>query len=144
MVAEDRKQRYEIHDYRNISFIRATQGHSLGHVADEELLTPLRAETRDLPTVCVHGTYEHHMPSIRRRGLIPGGGRSGRRHVRFAAVHAGDSRAISGMRSNSEVAIYVDIRTALASGIRFFRSANEVLLTPDVVPPHLFSSVLRL
>merc|ERR1711904_166474 len=111
--------------------IRAVQGHSMKIVAGGELCELLSIES-DLPDVCVHGTYRRHIASIEERGLIPGGGISDRNHVHFASYEPGDGRIISGMRSDCEVVIYIDLHRALQDGVPFFRSANGVILTPGL------------
>ncbi|XP_051821403.1 tRNA 2'-phosphotransferase 1 isoform X1 [Antechinus flavipes] len=121
--------------------IRANQGHSL-QVADLEL-TPLSAP-QDLPPVLVHGTYRRHWRSIRREGLS----RRGRTHIHLCASLPGETHALSGMRPDCEVAVFIDGPSALADGIPFFCSANGVILTPGdargFLPPKYFKEALQL
>ncbi|GME55895.1 putative tRNA 2 -phosphotransferase 1 protein [Neofusicoccum parvum] len=120
--------------------IRANQGHSISSVSAATLLTPLTASTPDLPAVCVHGTTAAAWPAI----LASGGLRPmGRNHVHLAAglpagfealEEDGDDGepaqpVISGMRSSSRVLVYVDLARAMAAGVVFYRSANNVILT---------------
>ncbi|KAL1621384.1 tRNA 2'-phosphotransferase [Neofusicoccum ribis] len=122
--------------------IRANQGHSISSVSSASLLTPLTASTPDLPAACVHGTTAAAWPAI----LASGGLRPmGRNHVHLAAglpagfealeEDGGDDEAetrqpvISGMRSSSRVLVYVDLARAMAAGVVFYRSANNVILT---------------
>merc|ERR1712228_332356 len=108
------------------------------------LLTPLQLD--QLPEKCVHGTYLRHWPSILRRGLLAGGlsGQSRRKHVHFISTDVVDGGGIiSGLRSNCEVAIYVDLPRAIEAGIPFFVSKNEVILSPGrdgTIPTEFFSS----
>jgi 2'-phosphotransferase len=37
---------------------------------------------------------------------------------------------LSGMRTNSAVLIHIDVVKAMGAGIKFYRSANNVILTP--------------
>lgn len=137
VVAECRKQRFAM---RGDGAIRANQGHS-GRVAallsDEEMLEEVeRAEC------CVHGTYwKAWEAGIRAKGLS----RMRRRHVHFSSRPFGDADIVSGMRGDCQVLVHVDVAAARAAGIRFFRSANGVLLTEGnadgFVPPSLFSRV---
>jgi 2'-phosphotransferase len=69
----------------------------------------------------------------------------GRNHVHFASglpagfktledategqVDSSSEPVISGMRKTSEVLIFIDLRKALADGLRFGRSANGVILS---------------
>lgn len=144
-VASNDKKRFEISEESGKVFVRAVQGHSIKAVADESLLSRLGAADVDLPTVCVHGTYRRNLESIRRSGLIAGGGVSERNHIHFAPFEPHDGRVISGMRYNCEVAIYIDLRAAIQNGIPFFRSANQVILSPgkDGVLPAAFISQIK-
>merc|ERR1740121_2942002 len=112
--------------------IRAVQGHSMKEVQDDKALRPMKVSDPDLPAICVHGTYLRHLQSIKEKGLIAGGGTSNRNHVHFAPFAPGDGRVISGMRYNCEVAIFLDLPRALTGGVPFFRSSNDVLLSPGI------------
>lgn len=139
------KKRFELREEAGQVLVRAVQGHSMKAVADDQLLQRLQADGSDTPTVCVHGTYRRCVESIRRQGLLAGGGASDRNHVHFAPFEPGDGRVISGMRYNCEVAIYVDVARALREGVPFFRSANQVILSPGIqgVVPAKFISRIR-
>ena len=82
--------------------------------------------------LCVYGTFNRHLPSILRLGLITGGTRYSRNHVHFTPYEPDDSRIISGVRSGSEVAIYIDLHRALRHGVPFFISTNYVILSPGM------------
>jgi 2'-phosphotransferase len=121
--------------------IRANQGHSI-KVDTEGLLKPITEEAGNVPETVIHGTDEFAW-----RLIIKGGGLRpmGRNHIHFASgLPAGfkplvssigsteeDDAApvISGMRKNSSILIYIDIRAALAAGIKFHISENGVILT---------------
>ncbi|KAF2275429.1 uncharacterized protein EI97DRAFT_468001 [Westerdykella ornata] len=130
--------------------IRANQGHSL-KLDHEGLLTPITEAAANIPRLCVHGTTEAAWPLI-----LKGGGlrKMSRNHIHCAAGlprgfkrleddDAGGSGGagggpdgggaappvISGMRLSSSIIIYIDIRAAMAEGIRFFLSDNGVVLT---------------
>ena len=45
------------------------------------------------------------------------------------------------MRSDCDLVIWIRTREAAASGVRFFRSANEVLLTETTIDSAFFQSV---
>ena len=126
------KKRFEMTEEGDEPLIRASQGHSMKAVADDNLLRRLGPEEPDLPKVCVHGTYRRHLASILQKGLLAGGGKSQRNHVHFVPYEPGDGRVISGMRYNCEVAVYVDLARALRDGVPFFVSANQVILSPGV------------
>lgn len=56
----------------------------------------------------------------------------------FATGFPGDASVVSGMRRNSEVAIYADVKRSMEAGVVFFQSANGVVLTDGInarMPP---------
>lgn len=129
LVRTDDKQRFDLGTAENGDLVvRAAQGHSIDTIMDDSLLRPLVKSKTGLPEVCVHGTYRKHLDGILSRGLVAGG----RRHVHFSPFEPGDKRVISGMRNDSELAIYVDLCLALDEGIPFFWSSNSVILSPGV------------
>lgn len=109
-----------------VAYIRANQGHSLQIVNDQELLTPM--EDPSEIDRCIHGTYLKFWPSILEQGLS----RMTRNHIHFTPLEtetvAGE--VVSGMRATCDLLLYVDFPTALADGIRFYRSSNGVVLSP--------------
>ena len=129
--------------------IRANQGHSI-KLDTEGLLTPITIEAGNVPETVVHGTDESAWRLILKSGGVR---RMGRNHIHFASgLPAGfktqDSSAlpvISGMRSTSSVLIFIDIRKALESGLKFWRSANGVLLSEGnekgLIPVEFFKRV---
>lgn len=114
---------------------------------DSELLMTKISDASELP-ICCHGTYYkgwdfiRYMKSniaIRKPGrkLLPvhretGLSRMTRNHIHFVQSFDSDSGsgAISGLRSNAQVHVYVDVPLALQHGIEFFRSSNGVILSP--------------
>ncbi|XP_028565025.2 tRNA 2'-phosphotransferase 1 isoform X1 [Podarcis muralis] len=143
VVETNEKQRFALrpHPSSGQLQIRANQGHSL-QVSELELIPLL--DPRDFPEVVAHGTYMRHWPEIRRSGLS----RMGRTHIHLAPGLPGDGAVRSGMRSNCDVAIVIDVAKALADGIKFYRSANEVILTPGdangLLLPCYFMEALQL
>ena len=125
--------------------IRANQGHSLKGIQADKLLTPMTPEELSSPDLTVvHGTtrraWEDH---IRREGLS----RMKRNHIHFASAlpssaakrkldayekKKNDAAPISGMRSSSEVYIYINGPKCAVAGIPFYRSDNGVILTAGV------------
>ncbi|KAK3252101.1 hypothetical protein CYMTET_38584, partial [Cymbomonas tetramitiformis] len=124
-----------------IAWIRANQGHTMRCVKDGLLLRSV-ADAREIP-ICVHGTYWESWLAIRKEGLC----RMSRNHIHFMPGEPRSGAVISGMRSNCEVLVYIDTSKAMAAGIDFFRSANNVLLTPGTGPrglvgPDFFEKVI--
>jgi 2'-phosphotransferase len=136
--------------------IRANQGHSI-KVDEEGLLEPITLES-ELPSTVVHGTTSKAWPLI----LSTGGLRKmTRNHIHFAAglpagfqslENAQDATeetkkepVISGMRNSSSILIYVDIKKALEGGLKFWRSANGVILSEGdkkgIIPVEYFQRV---
>lgn len=116
--------------------IRANQGHSI-KVEDEGLLEPITGDA--VPESAVHGTTHAAWTMIVESGGLK---KMKRNHVHLASgLPAGfksvmdlDSQevqapVISGMRSNSTILISVDVKKAIDSGIKFWKSDNGVILT---------------
>lgn len=142
VVENNNKQRFRLEmlvfddDSESVLCIRANQGHSLKGIESDELLTRLTDEVlsgSDL--LIIHGTtrkaWEEH---IRQEGLS----RMKRNHIHFATglpEKTGNDegpRPISGMRSTSEIYIYIDGKKCAGDGVPFYRSDNGVILTAGV------------
>jgi RNA:NAD 2'-phosphotransferase (TPT1/KptA family) len=94
LVAADAKSRFEVVDNK----IRASQGHSL----PLEISYPLYSEIA-LPLF--HGTYRIKLKEIQRLGLS---------RMRRNYIHlTNDLNAVSGIRSNCDVLVYIDVERAL-------------------------------
>ena len=146
-VQDSSKGRFALGEIEGALMIRATQGHSMGGIVEDQLLQPLTSNTPNLPSEAVHGTYTKYWPSIKVRGLLAGGLRSSRHHVHFQDGWPKSERCLSGMRDDSDVLIYLDIPASLSRGLRLFRSENGVILTPGfdgVVPTELFGLVISI
>lgn len=113
MVLEEETQRWKI---------RANQGHSI-QVQDLDLRPVENSE--EFPII-VHGTYHKYWKFIAQEGLK----RMHRNHIHFAAGLPGEDGVISGMRSSCQIIIYLDLKKALEGGLKFFVSANNVILSP--------------
>lgn len=130
LVKADKKTRFNLTcgpdpstgSSKEIWWIRANQGHSMKSVVLEleELLSP-----SDIPSgIAVHGTTRNAWDIIRKEGLS----KMNRNHIHLAqGVPA--SNVISGMRNSSQILIYVNVQKALSAGIKFYLSANGVVLT---------------
>ena len=140
VIAADDKQRFECST--DGTRLRAAQGHTMAGVA-EAVGEPLTPDTA--PAVAVHGSYIDHLDSILSGGLK----RMARHHVHLAKGLLGEAGVISGMRRNAELFIWVNVREALEDGLRFFESANGVILGDGrdgdgVIPSKYFSVVIEL
>jgi 2'-phosphotransferase len=107
--------------------IRANQGHSIA-IDSAALLIPITLEVGNVPEIVVHGTYfAFYQPIIESGGLK----KMGRNHIHFSTGLPEDRQGvISGMRSDAEILIYVDIEKSLRDeGIKWWISENGVVLT---------------
>eukprot|EP00939_MAST-03C_sp_MAST-3C-sp1_P003313 g3313.t1 len=126
IVRECPKQRFSLAFFDGEEYIRANQGHTVkGLVDDEKLLVPVTSRT--VPKICLHGTYREAWTNIEASGGLS---RMKRNHIHFAKGFPGSSGVISGMRKTCEIFIYVNVARCLADGIKFYESANAVLLSP--------------
>ncbi|CAD5118165.1 DgyrCDS6897 [Dimorphilus gyrociliatus] len=140
IVENNEKQRFYMttDETTNQLKIRANQGHSL-NVENLEL-EEVTVDT-NLRSV-IHGTYWKFWKLIEKEGLK----RQRRNHIHFAESDPSRNQVISGMRSSCDVTIYINWKLALADGIKFFISANNVILCPGdkdgVLSPKYFEKVL--
>jgi len=138
VVKRDNKQRFGLLEENNVLLMRANQGHSMKLIDSEGLLKPI-VSAEEVP-VCVHGTYLKDLESIKKSGLS----RMKRNHVHFARGLSTDNGVISGMRSDCEVMIYLDVQKALQDGMKLYVSENGVILTEGFngfVPPKYFTKI---
>lgn len=118
---------------KRVLCIRANQGHSFNAgLQSNQLLTPLTAEELSNPDqMIIHGTtrraWEDH---IRIEGLR----RMKRNHIHFATglPNNREKSPISGIRSSSEIYIYVSGKKCAEDEIPFYTSANDVILSAGV------------
>ncbi|CAE1257683.1 TRPT1 [Acanthosepion pharaonis] len=142
IVKENDKQRFSLitEDGTQKLKVRANQGHSLKMESLDLNLSPIEDPDK-FPTV-LHGTYYGHWESIRKEGLK----RMKRVHIHFAPGLPGENCVISGMRSTCDVLIYIDLKKAMQDGLKFFLSANNVILCSGnkdgIVAPKYFSKVI--
>ena len=115
-------------------YICANQGHSIKGVGANNMES-LKSISEFPLDVLVHGAYQRNLQSILKNGLS----RMGRNHIHFtyddriievADTEANAKTAISGFRPNSNVLIYLDITRCLESGLKFYKSENNVILSP--------------
>lgn len=127
-VDNNDKQRFTMED----GMIWARQGHSRKfskQVDQDALLTPLTPEL--LPQYCTeyvgdwwaaHGTNTRAAKEIMRAGLS----KRNRMHIHMAQ----SDNANQGYRKGANVCIWVNVSKALADGIPFYVSDNNVVLSP--------------
>lgn len=70
-----------------------------------------------------------------------------RNHIHFAKGLPSDKTVLSGIRKDCQIFIYIDLAKALREGIKFFKSSNEVILSPGdengVIDPKYFLKVIN-
>lgn len=139
----DEKRRFMLREVDGKFYIRANQGHTIREISDSELLRPI-LDPAEVP-MCVHGTYLVSWKPILESGGLS---RMTRNHVHFSPQPPGDDKVISGMRTDCDVAIYINVASAMADGIQFFRSENEVILSrgnlEGIIPLQHFEKAVRL
>lgn len=148
VVRTNDKQRMALLEEGGVMYIRANQGHTSAGIDSDSLLTPLDApaaaalcEGRGL---AVHGTYHSSWAAIWASGGLH---RMARNHIHLALGLPGDAGVISGMRTSAQVLIWVDVAGAVEAGVKFYISANGVVLTPGresdgLLPAQFFARVV--
>ncbi|XP_009862003.2 tRNA 2'-phosphotransferase 1 [Ciona intestinalis] len=138
VVNSSDKKRYEMDLIGGRWKIKATQGHSirLGNLELEPITNWAKHP------VVIHGTFWSNWESIKREGLC----KMRRSHIHFAEGLAGE--VLSGMSRKCQVAIYINLRKALAEGVQFFQSSNKVVLSEGDrlgrIHPKYFEKVVQL
>lgn len=134
IVNTDNKNRFTLKETSNGFYIRSNQGHSSGSIDDNELLTLLEEPING----CFHGTYNKNLNLIKKNGLS----KMKRHHIHLAESET----AKSGRRYDTNVKIYINMSLAMSEGIKFYRSANNVILTPGdsegYLKPKYFSDIV--
>lgn len=118
IVANDNKSRFDLLDKDGKYYLRANQGHSIGNLDDDTMLTPLLKPIEG----CFHGTFSSNINSIKKEGIS----RMTRKHIHIAE----SEDAKSGKRNSCDIKIYINMELALDEGIKFFQSKNKCILTP--------------
>lgn len=139
VVRDNAKQRFSLLEEGGRVWVRANQGHSIASVKSESLLTLITDPSQH--PACVHGSYLQAWQSIQRTGLS----RMGRTHIHMSSQNYGSKEMISGMRGNCQVLVHVDMAAAMAAGIRFYVSSNQVILSEGQggwIPTRFFSKVV--
>jgi 2'-phosphotransferase len=136
-VAKCPKQRFQLNEEGKDLLIRCSQGHSIKGLKSEELYTPITLDdVKEGKYPCaVHGTYKKAWKLIQESGgLSP----MGRTHIHFSSKPFGSKDMISGMRSNAEVLLEVDLAAAITAGHKFWIANNEVILCDSKCLPLIY------
>lgn len=116
------KKEFDQETEKEYILIRANQGHSMKNVNID--LEEIKC-AKDIKIV-IHGTYLKFWDKIKTEGLS----KMNRQHIHLSVDLPNTKEVISGMRSNCQIAIYIDIEKAIRDGIKFYKSANNVILSP--------------
>lgn len=145
LVKNDNKNRFTMVE-SNIEGkwkLKANQGHSISQVG--ELGLRKICEKSEVPSIVVHGTYSRYWHLIKGEGLR----RMNRNHIHFAISDSVDQKQgeqqISGIRENCQILIYIDVLKAMESGIEFYISENNVVLSSGkngFIKPEFFSKIV--
>lgn len=118
IVRDNDKKRFTIKDDK----ICANQGHSLKTINNDNLTLMKLDELIKLNIY--HGTYKNKLSIIKSSGGL---NKMNRNHIHFTCE---EYSTCSGIRYNANVLIYIDVIKCINSGIQFFKSLNNVILTP--------------
>mmetsp|Transcript_12788 Transcript_12788/g.37528 ORF Transcript_12788/g.37528 Transcript_12788/m.37528 type:complete len:233 (-) Transcript_12788:29-727(-) len=144
IVSADGKQRFALRSDDGRRYIRANQGHTVSGIEDDLIFTPLIVHEGET-LMAVHGTYRNALGGIAAAGGLS---RMSRNHIHLARGIPGHNGVISGMRASAQVHIWVNVGAAVASGVPFYLSANDVILTPGhpgtdgILPAHFIDRVV--
>ncbi len=136
---EDLKMRFSMksisHEKDDDQFyMRANNGHSIEKVKEEKLMDPITEE--EIPAA-IHATTMEALKFIFDEGLSP----MTRRCIQMACGPPSDPSVKSGVRKTSPIHIWIDVGEAMKAGIKFFRTENGVICSPDNIPSKFFSRV---
>jgi len=118
IVFNDLKQRFAIEYFNNQAYIRAVNGHSIPVPAlslsplDPKLFIPI-----------IHVTQLRHVPNILATGLFKGA----RNHIHFTTS---ESQHNLGAKFLEPVYVFIDNIAAADANIHFFKTDNNVIVTP--------------
>ena len=164
VVRENDKQRFKLEYKDNVLCIRANQGHSIKDVQSNQLLSLLTKQELSNPQLSIiHGTTRKAWEGyIIHEGLK----RMTRNHIHFATSlpSSSSSKAVNGMedevpiptkvtpiksgiRTKSEIYIYINGTKCALDNVPFYQSDNGVILTAGmneggVLPMKYFAKVV--
>jgi 2'-phosphotransferase len=139
ITADCAKQRFGMVEEEDGWYMRANQGHSMGGIEASELLTQI-TDPSEIP-VCIHGTYMKYWDAIKETGLS----KMNRQHIHMTTSEVQKEDARSGFRKSCNLLIFVDAERAMTDGCLFYRSENNVILSPGfdgAIPAQYFSKVI--
>lgn len=147
IVRFDAKKRFSIWEDGHVVWIRANQGHSgsvAAAISPDALYTRLCLSQISPTSMCIHGTNHNAWENIRKEGIS----KMSRHMIHMANRPPEGNNAVSGIRSSCNILIFVDMFNAIRDGVPFFKSENDVILSPGAddtgaLSPTYFKEVLR-
>jgi len=139
ITADCEKQRFGLTEEEDGWYMRANQGHTMDGIEASELLTQI-TDPSEIP-VCIHGTYLKYWDAIKESGLS----KMKRHHIHMTTSEVQNEDARSGFRKSCNLLIFVDAERAMTDGCLFYRSENNVILSPGFdgsIPAQYFSKVI--
>ncbi len=121
IVDNNEKKRFMMIKEEDIWYVKATQGHSMNF--EDISLKPITSI--DQISEAIHGTYKRFLKSIMDEGLKS----MSRTHIHFSIGVPGSDKVVSGMRTDCQILIYLDIQKCLDDKIELYLSENNVVLT---------------
>lgn len=141
VVDTNDKKRFKLETIDGKLKICALQGHSIKDVKATPGMKPLGPG--DWPQYILHGTFRNKLPLIKESGGLS---KMQRNHIHFSYTvppnfrklleekneynsPVDDVPATSGVRKNCQVLIFFDVEKLKNSGLQFYKSENDVILS---------------
>jgi len=118
VAMSDDKKRYSIKTEKDVTYIRACQGHSVK--------IDLGYPPKEPPNELFHGTAEHNLTSIMKNGVV----RGERTHVHLSKDRATSKKV--GKRYGKPVILRIDAKQMHEDGIEFYEADNGTWLVEGV------------
>lgn len=151
IVQSNNKKRFKLvkNESNGLFYICALQGHSINSINQTPEMVSL--SNSQLPDLIIHGTTLHNWHLIEKSNALS---RMKRNHIHFTQYLSSEmidkiklsdptlnlsysndnkSDAITGIRYNCQVLIFLDIEKLRNSDLIFYKSANGVILSPGDV-----------
>ena len=113
--------------------------HSITGIDIKKLMSEI--QDPDVVPVCLHGTTLDSFKTIVASGRLD---RMKRTAIQMAIGPYGCGDVTSGVRSSSEVYIYIDVVSAMRDGLKFYRSSNGVICCEGPIPLRYFLRVIEI
>lgn len=143
--SNDKKRFKLISNNDNEFFISALQGHSISNINQTFQMIELdKNNDNDWPDFICHGTFKNKLLLIKNSNGLS---KMNRNHIHFSFTipdkfqkfiknennnnnNSYNHNAISGIRSNSNVLLILNIEKIRNSNLKFYKSLNDVILSP--------------